>query len=174
MASLSTGSVNFPSIIYENHPNLVDRLASRMKEYGIRPEIEIFDLSHLHAARRLADLGLIDDRPHVQFVLGVQHAMPAEERLLDVMLAEAKALFPNCTWTAAGIGRNQGVVMRWALARLADGVRTGLEDNIRISKHQLASSNAELVKYAVAALAEYGRAIASPAAARQILGLSAV
>jgi len=173
MASLSTGSVNFPSIVYENHPNLVDRLASRMKEFGIRPEIEIFDLSHLHAARRLADLGLIDDRPHVQFVMGVQHAMPAEERLLDLMLAEAKALFPNCTWTAAGIGRNQAVVMRWALARSADGVRTGLEDNIRITKNQLASSNAELVEHAVAALAEYGRAIASPADARQILGLSA-
>lgn len=172
MASLSTGSVNFPSIVYENHPNLVDRLASRMKEYGIRPEIEIFDLSHLHAARRLADLCLIDERPHAQFVLGVQHAMPAEERMLDVMLAEAKLLFPKCTWTAAGIGRNQGIVMRWALARSADGVRTGLEDNIRISKYQLAGSNAELVKHAVSALNEFGRTVASPVEARQLLGLA--
>src|SRR5687768_15312702 len=106
MASLSTGSVNFPTIVYENHPQLVDKLASRIKENGIRPEIEIFDLSHLHAARRLADLELIDERPHIQFVMGVQHALPAEERLLDILLAEAKVLFPDCTWTAAGIGRS--------------------------------------------------------------------
>ena len=174
MASLSTGSVNFPSIVYENHPLLVDRLASRIKENGIRPEIEIFDLSHLHAARRLADLELIDERPHIQFVMGVQHALPAEERLLDVLLAEAKVLFPDCTWTAAGIGRSQGVVMRWALARSADGVRTGLEDNIRISKHQLARSNAELVEHAVAALQEYNRSIASTAETREHLGLAPI
>jgi 3-keto-5-aminohexanoate cleavage enzyme len=60
-----------------------------MKANGILPEIEIFDLSHLHAARRLADLDLIGERPHIQFVLGVQNAMPAEERLLDIMLTEA-------------------------------------------------------------------------------------
>ena len=172
MASLSTGSVNFPAIIYENHPNLADRLASRIKECGVRPEIEIFDLSHLHGAKRLADLGLIDDRPHVQFVMGVQHALPAEERLLDILLNEAKTIFPRCTWTAAGIGRNQSLVMRWALARWADGVRTGLEDNIRISRHQLARSNAELVEHAVAAIREHNRSIASIAEARQMLGLA--
>jgi 3-keto-5-aminohexanoate cleavage enzyme len=174
MASLSTGSVNFPSIIYENHPSLVDRLAHLIKENGVRPEIEIFDLSHLHSARRLADLGLIDDHPHVQFVMGVQHALPAEERLLDVLLAEAKVLFPKCTWTAAGTGRNQSVVMRWALARSADGVRTGLEDNIRISKHRLARSNADLVEHAVAAVQEYNRVIASTTEARQKLHLAPV
>ncbi|TIO06800.1 3-keto-5-aminohexanoate cleavage protein [Mesorhizobium sp.] len=173
MASLSTGSVNFPAIIYENHPNLVDRLASRIKECGVRPEIEIFDLSHLHGAKRLADLGLIDNRPHVQFVMGVQHALPAEERLLDMLLKEAKAIFPKCTWTAAGIGRNQSLVMRWALARCADGVRTGLEDNIRISRHQLARSNAELVEHAAAAIHEHNRSIASTSEARGALGLAA-
>ena len=62
MASLSTGSINFPSIVYENHPTLVDDLATKMRDNGVVPEIEIFDLSHLHAARRLADLGLIGER----------------------------------------------------------------------------------------------------------------
>ncbi len=84
MASLATGSVNFPTIVYENSADLVRDLATRMRDLRIRPEIEIFDLSHLHGARRLVDEGLIDDRPHVQFVLGIQNAMPAEERLLDV------------------------------------------------------------------------------------------
>ncbi len=92
MASLSTGSVNFPTIIYENHTRLVEKLALTMGEFGIRPEIEIFDLSHIHAARRLADKGLIDERPHVQFVLGIENALPAEERILDILLAETRRL----------------------------------------------------------------------------------
>jgi uncharacterized protein (DUF849 family) len=64
MASLSTGSVNFPTIVYENSAALVETLATGMKANGIRPEIEIFDLSHLHGARRLIEAGLIDARPH--------------------------------------------------------------------------------------------------------------
>src|SRR5215204_5390130 len=94
MASLSTGSVNFPTIVYENHMTLVEEMAGKMKEFGVRPEIEIFDLSHLHGARRLADKGLLDERPHIQFVMGVQNAMPAEEGLLDILLNEARRLFP--------------------------------------------------------------------------------
>ena len=172
MASLSTGSVNFPSIVYENHPRLVDDLAAKIQANGVLPEIEIFDLSHLHAARRLADMGLIGERPHIQFVMGVQNALPAQERLLDILLAEAKALFADCTWTAAGIGRNQTIVMDWALARGADAVRTGLEDNIRVTKERLARSNAELVEIATTAVVKCGRRVASPSEARQRLGLA--
>jgi uncharacterized protein (DUF849 family) len=171
MASLSTGSVNFPTIIYENHTTLVEDLAGRMKEFGVRPEIEIFDLSHLHGARRLADKGLLDERPHIQFVMGVQNALPADERLLDILLNEAKHLFPACTWTAAGIGRHQAPVMEWALARGADAVRTGLEDNIRVAKDRLAASNAELVSLAAAAVRRHGRSVATADEARAILGL---
>jgi uncharacterized protein (DUF849 family) len=171
MASLSTGSVNFPTIVYANHATLVEDLARRMKEFGVRPEIEIFDLSHLHGARRLADRGLLDERPHIQFVMGVQNALPAEERLLDILLAEAKYLFPACTWTAAGIGRHQAQVMEWALARRADAVRTGLEDNIRITKDRLAASNAELVALAADAVRRHGRRVATADEARAILAL---
>jgi uncharacterized protein (DUF849 family) len=170
MASLSTGSVNFPTIVYENHTSLVEEMAGKMKEFSIRPEIEIFDLSHLHGAKRLADKGLLDDQPHIQFVMGVQNALPAEERLLDILLKEAKHLFPNCTWTAAGIGRHQPKVMDWALVRGADAVRTGLEDNIRITRERLASSNAELVEHAVLAIERHGHRIATPEEARALLG----
>src|SRR3954462_8152951 len=104
MASLSTGSVNFPTIIYENSAAFVTDLAGRIKEFGIRPEIEVFDLSHLHGARRLADAGLMDEKPHVQFVMGVKNAMPAEEHLDDILHGELVRLFPQATWTAAGIG----------------------------------------------------------------------
>ena len=173
MASLSTGSVNFPTIVYENSAALVDELANGMKTNGVRPEIEIFDLSHIHAARRLVHAGLMDDRPHVQFVMGVKNALPAEEHLLDMLLSELRRVLPNATWTAAGIGRFQSEVMRWVLHRGADGVRTGLEDNVRMGKERLAASNAELVSAAVALCQDFGRPIATPAQARARLGLAA-
>lgn len=169
MASLSTGSVNFPTIVYENAVALVDDLAEAMRTHEIRPEIEIFDLSHLHGARRLVDAGLMDERPHVQFVLGVKNAIPAREHLLDILLEESRRVLPDATWTAAGIGQNQSVVMDWALARGADAVRTGLEDNVRVSKDRLAGSNAELVTLAAEAVARHGRKPATAAEARAIL-----
>ncbi|MDN3278258.1 3-keto-5-aminohexanoate cleavage protein [Frankia sp. RB7] len=168
MASLSTGSVNFPTIVYEN----IDTLATGMKTNGIRPEIEIFDLSHLHGARRLIEAGLMDARPHVQFVMGVKNAMPADEHVLDILLAELRRLIPQATWTAAGIGRHQAEVMDWALARGADAVRTGLEDNIRIDRTRLAASNAELVTAACEAVTRHGRRVATAAEARSLLGLA--
>jgi len=171
MASLSTGSVNFPTIVYENSPALVTDLATRMKENEIRPEIEIFDLSHIHGAKRLIDEGLMSSRPHVQFVMGVKNAMPADEHLLDILLAELKRVIPEATWTAAGIGRYQNEVMRWVLERGADAVRTGLEDNIRITKDRLASSNAELVQIAAELCAKHGARPATPAEARQLLDI---
>ncbi|MGX1349576.1 3-keto-5-aminohexanoate cleavage enzyme [Bradyrhizobium elkanii] len=171
MASLSTGSVNFPTIIYENHTTLVEDLASKMRDNGIRPEIEIFDLSHIHGARRLIDKGLMDTRPHVQFVMGVLNAMPADQRLLDILLDETQRVLPQATWTAAGIGANQARVMEWVLARGGDGVRTGLEDNIRISRDRLAGSNAELVKLAVDAIGRHGARPATPQEARLALQL---
>jgi 3-keto-5-aminohexanoate cleavage enzyme len=171
MASLSTGSVNFPTIVYENSASLVVDLATRMQEFAIAPEIEIFDLSHIHGAKRLIDAGLMSPNPHVQFVLGVKNAMPADERLLDILLAETRRVIPGATWTAAGIGRHQAEVMGWALARGADAVRTGLEDNVRISKDRLASSNAELVSGAAALIAKHGGRPATAAEARAALRL---
>jgi uncharacterized protein (DUF849 family) len=173
MASLSTGSVNFPSIVYENPAVLVADLAAKMKTNGVRPEIELFDLSHIHGARRLMEAGLMDPRPHVQIVMGVKNALPADEHVLDLMLGEIKRILPEATWTAAGIGANQSRVMDWVLARGGDGVRTGLEDNIRINRNRLAASNAELVEHAVEAIARHGHRPATPAEARKALGLAA-
>jgi uncharacterized protein (DUF849 family) len=173
MASLSTGSVNFPSIVYENPAVLVADLAAKMKANGVRPEIELFDLSHIHGARRLMEAGLLDAKPHVQIVMGVKNALPADEHVLDLMLGEIKRILPEATWTAAGIGANQARVMDWVLARGGDGVRTGLEDNIRVSRTQLAASNAELVAHAVAAIRRHSQRAATPAEARKALGLAA-
>ena len=173
MASLSTGSVNFPSIVYENSPALIEDLATKMRENAIRPEIEVFDLSMIHGALGLADRGLLDEKPHVQLVLGVKNALPAREDLLDILVGELKRVLPKATWTAAGIGRHQAEVMEWALARQADGVRTGLEDNIRVTRERLAESNAELVSLAAEKLARHGARPARPDEARAMLGLRA-
>ena len=173
MASLSTGSVNFPSIVYENQPPLVDELAGKMKHYGVKPEIEVFDLSHIHGAKRLVDEGLMDRHAHLQFVLGVKNAMPALERLLKVMVEEAEATLPDMTWTAAGIGRHQSEVANWALG-MGGHIRTGLEDNIRITRDRLAASNAELVELAAGLVARHGRTVATPEEARRMLRLPPV
>ena len=171
MASLATGSVNFPSTVYANEASLVTALATKMREHNVLPEIEIFDLSHLYGAKCLVEAGLINQRPHVQFVMGIDNALPALEHLLDILLGELKRVLPNATWTAAGIGRHQAEVMRWALGRGADAVRTGLEDNIRLGRNRLARSNAELVRVAVETIRNAGCRPATPSEARQILGL---
>ncbi len=173
MASLSTGSVNFPSIVYENQPPLVNELADKMKLYGVKPEIEVFDLSHIHGAKRLVDEGRMDKHAHLQFVLGVRNAMPAVERLLKTLVDEALTVLPDATWTAAGIGRHQSEVAAWALL-LGGHIRTGLEDNIRITKDRLAAGNVELVRLAADLVSQHGRRLATSAEARAMLRLPSV
>ncbi|PTQ72717.1 3-keto-5-aminohexanoate cleavage protein [Celeribacter persicus] len=173
MASLSVGSNNFPTRVYENPPDLVDWLAAEMKTYGVKPEIEAFDLSHIYKAHEMMERGQIGARPYVQFVMGVKNAMPAEKRVFDFYVETVKYLFgDDIAWCAAGIGRHQRELNDWAAA--AGGhLRTGLEDNIRLDKTTLAPSNAALVELAVNAAQRYDRPIATPAQARNILGLRA-
>ncbi len=171
MASLATGSVNFPNMIYENHPELVDELAARMIEFDIKPEIEIFDLAMLYTAARMAGEGLLKTPMHVQFVFGLKNALPPRREILEFELAELKKLMPDATWTAAGIGRSQLEMNRWAL-EMGGHCRTGLEDNIRFDKSRLAASNAELVARVAGLCGEYGRHPASVDEARRILSMT--
>ncbi len=172
MASLATGSVNFPNGIYENHPELIAAMAKEMLERGIKPEIEVFDLSMLYSARKLVDRGLLATPVHVQFVMGIVNAMPVRREILEFLISELPEILPGATWTAAGVARHQLQVNRWA-AELGGHLRTGLEDNIRFDKTRLATSNAELVALAAAQCAEFDRHPATPAEARALLSLSA-
>ncbi|AWI86241.1 3-keto-5-aminohexanoate cleavage protein (plasmid) [Alloyangia pacifica] len=173
MASLSVGSNNFPTRVYENPPDLVDWLAAEMKTYGIKPEIEAFDLSHIYQAKAMADRGALVGTPYVQFVMGVKNSMPAVKRVFDYYVETVKVLFGEDTpWCAAGIGRHQIELNDWAAA--AGGhLRTGLEDNIRLYRDTLAPSNAALVQRAAEVAQKHGRSIATPAEARALLGLRA-
>jgi len=171
MASLATGSVNFPDRIYENPPDFVDGLAKTMLDNGIKPEVEVFDLAMLYSAANLVKRGLLKDPPHVQFVMGIPNAMPARRSIFDFLRSEIADVLPKATWVAAGIGRYQWEVNQWCLAT-GGHCRTGLEDNLRVAPDRLASSNAELVKKIVDDCSRFDRRPASPAQARQILGLA--
>jgi 3-oxoadipate:acetyl-CoA acetyltransferase len=171
MASLSTGSVNFPTRVYENPPDLIRELAGKMTQFDVKPEIEVFDLAMLYNAIDYAREGLLTSPLHVQFVLGVKHAQPVDRDVLDFEVSKLKSLMPDATWVAAGIGRHQLDVNRWCL-EMGGHCRTGLEDNVRWDKGRLAKSNAELVSRVAALCTEYNRVPATPATARQILGLN--
>jgi uncharacterized protein (DUF849 family) len=173
MASLTVGSNNFPTRVYENPPDLVDWLAAEMVAHGILPEIEAFDLSHIHQAALMHRDGRLPETPYVQFVMGVKNAMPADRDVFDYYVRTMERLLPGAPWCAAGIGANQIVVNEWSVA--AGGhARTGLEDNVRLDRETLAPSNAALVRRTVEICARHGRPVASPAEAREILGLRAM
>jgi uncharacterized protein (DUF849 family) len=171
MASLSVGSNNFPTRVYENPPNLVDWLASEMITHNIKPEVEAFDLSHILKAADMHQKGQIKDTPYVQFVMGVKNAMPADREVFDFYVQTVKRLFGNdVPWCAAGIGPNQFILNEWAVA--AGGhARTGLEDNVRLDKNHLAPSNAALVERLAKLCEDHSRTVATPTQARNILGL---
>ncbi len=172
MASLTTGSVNFAKIIYENHPTLINELASTMLAHDIKPEIEIFDLAMLYNAAKLVADGLLKPPVHVQFVLGIPGALPADREVLDFELEQLQRVLPGATWTAAGIGRHQLTVNEWSL-ELGGHCRTGLEDNLKFDKERLATSNAELVQRVADLVGRFDRSVATPGEARRILGLRA-
>ena len=166
MASLTTGSVNFPTSVYENSPDLIEALAKDMKKYGIKPEMEIFDLAMINNAVLLAKAGLAATPLHFDFVMGLRGAVPAT---MENLLFLKNTIPPDATWTVAGVGPAQ--LSMGAHAILMGGhVRVGLEDNIYYRKGQPAK-NEELVDRMVRLSREFGRGVATPDEAREILSL---
>lgn len=172
MASLTVGSNNFPTRVYENPPDLVDWLASEMLTHDVKPEIEAFDLSHVFQAAKMASDGRLASPLYVQFVMGVKNALPADKPAFDFMRQTLARLAPDAEWCAAGIGSNQIVLNEWCI-EAGGHCRTGLEDNIRLDRDHLAPSNAALVRRTVELCERYDRPVATWAEARDILGLRA-
>lgn len=170
MASLATGSCNFPTRVYDNSPDLIDSLATQMRDNGVKPEVEAFDLSMIFNAVKLEKEGKIKGPLHVQFVMGVKNAVPVDRATFEFYIDTLKRLAPDATWTGAGIGKDQITLVEWSL-EMGGHVRTGLEDNIRIDKDRLAPSNAALVQLAVDRCAQYGRRPATVEEARTLLSL---
>lgn len=172
MASLATGSVNFPTRVYDNAPDLVEWLADEMLAHDIKPEVEAFDLSMIFQAVALQKAGKIKPPLHVQFVMGVKNAMPVDRDVFEFYVRTLRRLAPDATWTGAGIGRDQLTLVNWSL-ELGGHCRTGLEDNVRLDRNTLAPSNAALVKQAVDACGRHGRRPATVGEARALLSLPA-
>lgn len=172
MASLATGSVNFPTSVYENPPDFIETLAKSMLQHDIKPEVEIFDLAMLYNARDLLDRGLIKAPVHCQFVLGLKNALPPRRTVLEFLISELHDVLPGATWTAAGVGRHQAQVASWAI-ELGGHARTGFEDNLRLDRDRLAPDNAALVRQVAEIAREHDARPATPAEARALLSLAA-
>ncbi|MHA6645436.1 beta-keto acid cleavage family enzyme [Mesorhizobium sp. A623] len=170
MASLAVGSNNFPTRVYENPPELVDWLAGQMMIHDVKPEIEVFDLSHLFKAAEMVRDGKIMDAPYVQFVMGVKNAMPADREVFDFYVRTTRRLLPSALWCGAGIGWRQIELNEWCIAT-GGHVRTGLEDNVRLDRNTLAPSNAALVRRATELCERHTRPVATWEEARMMLGL---
>ena len=171
MASLTVGSNNFPTRVYENSPDLVDWLAGEMLAHDVKPEIEAFDLSHIFQAAAMAQDGRLASPLYVQFVMGVKNAMPVDRPVFDFYVETLQRLAPDAEWCAAGIGRHQLTLNEWCVSS-GGHARTGLEDNVRLDRETLAPSNAALVERVVELCEKYDRPVATPAQARELLGLA--
>lgn len=168
MASLNTGSINFGKDVFLNRLPFIEKMAEKMRERNIRPEVEIFDTAMLETSLHLMEKGLIPANSHFQFVLGVPGGLAATERNLKFLI---EGLPPDKHWTVSAIGRFQFPMLELAMQWGGD-VRVGFEDNIYLSKGVLAKSNAELVAKVVEVAKKYHRPIASIQEARKILELT--
>ena len=166
MASLTTGSVNFPNSAYVNPPDLIEALAEEMQRLQIKPEMEIFDLSMINNAVALKDRSLANPPLHFNFVMGLRGAMPAK---IEHLVHLSEALPPESTWTVSGIAAAQ-LNMNLHAVLMGGHVRVGLEDNIYYKKGELAS-NEKLVQRIGRLSRELGREVATPDEARKILDL---
>ncbi|MEJ5258239.1 MAG: 3-keto-5-aminohexanoate cleavage protein [Fervidobacterium sp.] len=168
MATLSAGSCNFGDDVFMNSPSFMELLAKRMKELGIRPEIEVFEPGMIENALRLVKKGLLELPLHFDFVLGVPGAMTGNIEDLVFLVHKLPA---GCTWSVAGIGRYELPLAVHSIL-MGGHVRVGFEDNIYYRKGELATSNAQLVERVVRIAKEVGREIATPQEARKILGIT--
>ncbi|GEN35334.1 3-keto-5-aminohexanoate cleavage protein [Aneurinibacillus danicus] len=167
MASFDAGSMNFGSGVFLNSPAFLEKLAIKMKNYKIKPEIEIFDIGMIHNTLRIFKKGLIEPPFHFQFVLGVQGGMPATPKNLLYLVESIPA---NSTWSAIGASKDQLTINTMSIV-LGGHVRVGMEDSVYYRKGELAKTNAQFVERIVNLSRTLGREIATPNEARQILGL---
>jgi 3-keto-5-aminohexanoate cleavage enzyme len=174
MATLNVATMNFGDDVFENRRKDVEQVATWIRERKIMPEVELYDVGHLDAARALHAKGLIGAPLHVQFVLGVPGGIGATPRAIETMVAELGHGLPaeGTTWAVAAVGRHQLPMAELAI-RMGGHARVGLEDNIYLDKGVLAKGSSELVARAAAFAAAAGREVATPDLARKLLGLRA-
>jgi 3-keto-5-aminohexanoate cleavage enzyme len=167
MASFDCGSLNFGEWLFENPLPFLRDMARAFQERGVKPEIECFEIGHVHTALRLRREGLLEDPLHFQFVLGVPGGSPGT---VEAAMFMRSLIPPDATWSICGIGRAQ-LAMNMLCLIEGGHLRTGLEDNSYYHRGEHAASNAQLVERLVRIAGEVGRPVATPDEARELLGL---
>ncbi len=168
LASLDAGTLNLGGRVFANTPDFLDEAAERMIVQGVKPELEVFDSGMAVACLRMRAEGKLNDPLHVQFVLGTPWGAPATAKAL-VHLTDF--LTEDATWSVAGVGRHQLSMGTLALV-MGGHIRVGLEDSIYYQRGELATSNAQLVERVVCMAEVFGRSVADPSEAREMLGLT--
>jgi 3-keto-5-aminohexanoate cleavage enzyme len=167
LVSFDAGSINMGENVFINLPEFLETLAKETLARGIKPELEVFEVGMVHTCVRYLEKGLLKPPLHFQFVLGTSAGMPATAKSL---LHLSESIPRGSTWSVIGVGQGQ---LQMAMIGMVMGghVRVGLEDNIYLSKGVLAKSNTELVERVVRIAKEFGRDIANPQEAREVLNL---
>lgn len=165
LASLTMGSYNTPYGVNLNPKDEIELLASEMKKVGVKPELEIFEPGMLYTYFRMREADKIQEPALINFLLGVEGALPANERELSHLI---ELVPPEIEWAVAGIGKFQQNMIELGI-RLGGNVRVGMEDNPRGYKENW--TNVDSVDMAVSIAFQMGREIENPAGARERLGL---
>lgn len=167
VCSLDVATMNFGEQVFMNTPGHLRIMADRIRDAGVKPEIEVFEAGHVRLAAQLVEEGHLLRPPHFQFCLGIRWAMPATPQAIAFL----RDLLPaGATWSAFGIGMHQFPMVE-AAVDLGGHVRVGLEDNLYLEKGVLAPDNAALVAKAAAIVSAKGHRVATAAEARALLGL---
>jgi 3-keto-5-aminohexanoate cleavage enzyme len=167
MCSLNIGTLNIGDEVFLNDPHDVRKLAARIYEMGVEPELDMFDVGMMESAFTLLKKGILREPMRFLLVLGIPGGVSADLRNLIHMVS---LLPPGTHWTALGIGRFQLSIATHALL-LGGNVRVGLEDTAYFRKGEVAKSNAQLVERVARLSREFGREVATPEQARKMLGL---
>jgi uncharacterized protein (DUF849 family) len=170
ICSLDMGSMNMGQYVFINTPGYLEAMAVAIRDVGVLPELEVFEAGHLLLAKRMIENGHIKAPGMFQICLGVSWAQPATPEAMTYM----RSLLPaGSPWFAFGISLHQFPMVAQAVL-LGGHPRVGLEDNIYLEKGKLAPSNAALVEKAASIIEILGDIVATPADARQILGIKPV
>ncbi len=166
ICSLDCGTLNFGDMVYISTPPYLRIMAQRIRDCGVKPELEVFDLGHLRFANQLVADGLIADPPLYQICLGIPWGAPADTATMKTM---RDMLPPGAQWAGFGISRTEMPMVAQAVL-LGGHVRVGLEDNLYLERGVLAS-NGQLVEKAVKIVELLGARVLTPPEAREKLGL---
>ena len=172
MASYDCGSMNWMhSALFLNTPAFLTELGNNMQEWGVKPEIEAFDPGMIANAAYYLKKGVLKAPLHFQFCMGCANGIPGNMKNLVFMKETMESLCPGSTWSCFGVG-HCAMEMIYGAVAMGGHIRVGMEDNVMYSKGQLAESNVQFVERAARVIREYGNEVATPAEARQILGLA--